>query len=842
MYPTAWGKTDKRGGYHALSAHSMDVSAVFFALCRLPVISARLNCAAGHFLTREDLLCLAALVFLHDVGKLMPGFQAKGRPELLCAADVNHSEAGWRILRIASERSDYPLAAVLRQIGSWGAAVEPLLAAVFAHHGRPVSSDRPSYGAIPVVAGYDMTSATVDLRRMWNDAFPNLTNVEPLPGNPAFVHLFAGLVALADWIGSDRAFFDFVPQPGADYPSLARHKAADALAAIGLDLAVLGAPDVAFEAVAGSGRRPNLGQRLVAEAELWRSLLLLEAETGSGKTEAALWRFVLLHAAGLVSGLYFAVPTRAAARQLHRRVNAAARRMFGPSVPEAILAIPGLRVAGEAIGHPLPDFQTRWDDEGPHPGRWAAEHATRFLAAPIAVGTVDQAMLSALQVKHAPLRGAALSRSLLVIDEVHASDAYMTEILAELLKGHLGAGGQAMLMSATLGSSARARFLGQSLPDLATALASPYPALWRLGAPAPAQGRPEGRNKTVRMETAPSMAAESVATVAIAAARGGARVLVIRNTVGAATDCWRAVRAAGAEALLMSVNGRAALHHSRFAAEDRAMLDAAAEAALAARSDRPAGGVIVIGTQTLEQSLDIDADFLITDLCPMDVLLQRIGRLHRHALPRPEGFAEPRCLVLKPEIGLDALAEPRFFNGLGAWKESSGAWFGIYMDLPCLALTAALVAQEPDWRIPEMNRRLVESATHPEARTGEIARRGPAWSDYEMKIGGRDAAIRTHARLKQLRRDQPFPERFLCDEEEVMTRLGAQGLVLDLAPDVIGPFGTQVRRITLPAYWQGLTPPEGLVEAEPLSEGFRIRMGKSTLLYGPTGLRHEQEG
>ena len=140
-----------------------------------------------------------------------------------------------------------------------------------------------------------------------------------------------------------------------------------------------------------------------------------------------------------------------------------------------------------------------------------------------------------------------------------------------------------------------------------------------------------------------------------------------------------------------------------------------------------------------------------------------------------------------------------------------------------------------------MNRRLVESATHPEARAAEIARRGPLWGDYEMTIGGREAAIRTHAKLKQLRRDQPFPERFLCDEEAVMTRLGAQGLVLDLAPGAVGPFGTEVRRIALPAYWQGLTPPDGLVAVEPLPEGFRIQLGKAALLYGPTGLRRKQE-
>lgn len=342
------------------------------------------------------------------------------------------------------------------------------------------------------------------------------------------------------------------------------------------------------------------------------------------------------------------------------------------------------------------------------------------------------------------------------------------------------------------------------------------------------------------MEALPTMAAQTVAEAAIAAARAGARVLVIRNTVKAAAEVLEAVTALGGMDLLMAVAGVPALHHSRFAAEDRALLDAAAEEALAARPDRPTGGVIVIGTQTLEQSLDIDADFLITDLCPMDVLLQRIGRLHRHALVRPEGFAEPGCLVLLPEIGLDALADPRFFNGLGAWRDQAGVWCGVYMDVACLALTTAQVMDEPVWRIPAMNRRLVESATHPEARAAEIARRGPAWLDYETNTGGREAAIRTHAKLRLLRRDQPFPDLFRCDEEAVMTRLGAEGLIVDLAPGASGPFGIEVRRLALPAHWKGLTLPDGPAPVEPLPGGFRLRLGDAALHYGRLGLWREK--
>ena len=264
---------------------------------------------------------------------------------------------------------------------------------------------------------------------------------------------------MADWIGSDRQFFEYSTPLALDYDAQARDAAASALAAIGFDSRALAATPAPSFPKLTDFPEPNPAQAAVGRVDSDARLVILEAETGSGKTEAALWRFTQLLAAGVVSGLYFAVPTRAAARQLHRRVQKALRRAFGEAAPEAVLAIPGMLRAGEFSGLRLPHWRVKWDDDATTaPQRWAAEHATRYLAATVAVGTVDQAMLAGLQVKHAHLRGSALRRSLLVIDEVHASDTYMTEILKHLLDGHLAAGGYAMLMSATLGATARARW------------------------------------------------------------------------------------------------------------------------------------------------------------------------------------------------------------------------------------------------------------------------------------------------------------------------------------------------------------------------------------------------
>ena len=340
-------------------------------------------------------------------------------------------------------------------------------------------------------------------------------------------------------------------------------------------------------------------------------------------------------------------------------------------------------------------------------------------------------MLAALCVKHAHLRGSALSRSLLVVDEVHASDAYMTRIQQQLVAQHCALGGYAMLMSATLGSVARASWLNAPQPDLATASSSPYPCVWTETSTNPStinhDDLARGPSKSVMMADVPTMAPERCAERAIDAAGRGARVLVIRNTVARAVETLEAVEAALGDAshsLLFRVAGVSTLHHSRFAPTDRILLDAAIETTLSTSKDRPIGGRIVIGTQTLEQSLDIDADLLITDLCPIDVLLQRIGRLHRHKLPRPVGFATPQCLVLCREGGLTPLLMPSFDNGLGAW-EVSGGIEGVYDDLAILELTARQVRRHPIWRIPEMNRHLVEAATHREAKAALVVELGP---------------------------------------------------------------------------------------------------------------------
>ena len=845
----AWGKTDRgESVIHPLSHHCMDVAAVFLQMIELPVIRKRLNVTANCQLSHVQFQRLAVLVFLHDIGKLHPGFQAKGwSKKSYSGPKRSHTCEGWSFLMLACENPEHPFHETVQQIIQWCGTHETashLFAAILAHHGRPVEPPNcPTQRQWNVTSsvGYDWRHETRVMDRMLHSWFEEAFHESSiaLPDMPPFQHYLAGLVALADWIGSDTRFFKYSDTICGDYNKTALENATSALMKIGFDSReLIEQATTDFTRLTGF-TSPNAAQSDVGSLGPEGNLVILEAETGSGKTEAALWRFMQLFTAGKVSGLYFAVPTRAAAGQLHARITQMMVQAFNDKPPEAVLAIPGMLQAGEHSGKLLPGWKVLWEDEeGNNTGRWAAEHATRFLAAMVAVGTIDQVMLSGLRVKHAHMRGSALSRSFLVIDEVHASDTYMTKIQDNLLQAHLETGGFAMLMSATLGSRARTKWLGEAPQKLSTACDAPYPAVWIKGETKPKKTDLNGRSKTVQIHLVGTMDPSVAAAQAVDAARHGARVLVIRNTVNYAVKTWQSVQETHDGFMLMQAGGGPALHHSRFAAEDRRLLDTAVEEALAGYSARVKSGCIIIGTQTLEQSLDIDADFLVTDLCPIDVLLQRIGRLHRHILPRHDRFSIPRVSVMVPEGGLDQFAteQDKFENGIGVWR-SNGGVNGIYLDLAGLELTTRLIADFQEWQIPDMNRKLVEYATHPDCTSKLIREKGDAWSEYDRKVGGSKLAAGMIADLNILDRKKDFMDlNFPSKDDKVMTRLGEEGVILKFDPPEIGPFGCDISRIAIPAQLS-----TGIVSDSPLSidrcgDALHLTAGERCFRYSRLGL------
>lgn len=409
----------------------------------------------------------------------------------------------------------------------------------------------------------------------------------------------------------------------------------------------------------------------------------------------------------------------------------------------------------------------------------------------------------------------------------------MNAVARPLIEGHVALGEYALLMSATLGSGQRTAWLGQNAPTRKAAETVPYPAIWHDAAPSrPLRPRPDGREKIVHPILVPTMDAVDAARRAVAAAARGARVLVIRNTVDAAVETWRAINADRPD-LCSALRDHAALHHSRFATEDRCALNAAVEDALGRGAD--GDGIVVVGTQTLEQSLDIDADLLITDLCPMDVLLQRIGRLHRHADRfRPAGFETATVHVMVPEAGLAPLAiGPSFENGLGAWS-NAGGYAGIYLDLRILELTRRCLAERVPWRIPADNRHLVEAANHSDALAEVEAEIG--WAEYGMRIDAKALAEGRAGGIVTLDRAAPFPPALPNADEAVQTRLGARGPSFALPVGTVGPFGTPISTVAPPAYWFHVLTGDETVEGAPRGTGINLTIEDRTFEYDAAGL------
>lgn len=876
----AWGKLsrDKSGqltGEHPLLDHMTDVAACFLALAECPAIRRSLEDTAGRSLDVVDLQRLAVLVFLHDVGKANAGFQSRRwqPPEhprgYWPTSPFGHGPEGWELIsgRVPNAERHaigLPIAAIV----TWGdIAVVELLQASISHHGRPlgVSPGKEAEGVWKPVFDktgavlYDPAATLVSmgdrLKRSYPLAFEE--GHRPLPDQPAFVHLFAGLVQLADWLGSDtrEGFFPYTAA-GEDRAQTAAGRAKYAVQTIGLDVndwrgELRGEPPTFSAAFGVPDARPM--QLAAADLSLG-DIVVLEAETGSGKTEAALWRFVQLFRAGKVDSLYFALPTRVAASQLYKRVFDLVKKLWPKNAPVVVRALPGYEAADDQEKVSLPDFKVQWPDdpadERAHQ-RWVAESPKRFLAATIAVGTIDQALLGALKVRHAHMRHALLTRSLLVVDEVHASDAYMTVLLEKLLQAHLKAGGQAMLLSATLGSSARTRYLniGQSKkqvsPSMVDACAAPYPAVSSRSASGihlqPVAGNPQ--HKTVYWETLDAMDdAMRIASLAAQAAAQGARVLVVRNTVPSAVSTVEALEQLSFELggdWLFKVNGTSTVHHSRYSRQDRPLLDQAVEAQLGkTRQDR--SGRVIIGTQTLEQSLDIDADLLITDLCPMDVLLQRLGRLHRHTRPdedRAEGYRQPRAWVLTP-AGHDLTPMlKRARHGLGRFHDGGG----VYPDLRMAEATKRLIQAQPSRQIPAENRMLVEHTTHVEALQAIEKELGADWQKLGQAIEGDTSARRGVGHLHTLPYDDPFGDVMFPDsDQKIATRLGATDRLVVFDPPQPGPFQQHVKQLALRHHQipEGVSPDALPMDISVLPEraGFEFTLGKARYRYHRFGL------
>lgn len=849
-----WGKTNRAEGvefrWHPLRDHLADVAAVAWSFLRGSAVTRRrlARLAGLDDFTEVQVARLCVFVALHDIGKVGRGFQRRWSRRVE-GRRTGHVREPLAALRDPRDGPRLRHALRWQTLDTWATNAWALLWTSITHHGEPVQDPgmhrrefwRPSRDAADPERFLADTMTAIE--RWFPQAFAS--GEVSIPVTSEFTHAFAGLVMFADWFGSDTGFFAF--SETLDEDPCGRWKKAvaaaeSALRAVGLDASHLRVPPGDLLPLLLDGREPHASQVAVARAPLDATTILLEEETGRGKTEAVLAAFLRLFREGVVEGLYFALPTRAAAKQMHERVLRAVRRVWENEAPPVVLAVPGYRRVNDCV---LPSSGVRWDDEwrdGRVPRGWAAEEAKRYCAATIAVGTVDQALLSAVRTKHAPLRACLLLRTLLVVDEVHALDEYMRVILDRVLRLRRQAGAPTFLLSATLEAARRELFLGANPAKLEDAVAVPYPRLtWEKSTDVQSfDPAPSSRIRRVQVRVGPWIEEpEFVARKVLEAARRGARVLVVRNSVAGCRRLQRALeeeaRARGEEHLLFCCNGTQTPHHGLFAAADREILDRVLARTFGRR--RGPHGVVAITTQTAEQSLDIDADLLVTDLCPADVLAQRLGRLHRFPeLRRPRGFAEARCIVLTPTSPRDLYAS----------MGESGQAFGrhglgtVYEDLTALDATWRQLLARPVIEFPRDARSFVERSLHVESRANLQASNAALRRNARHKES-EDRVDRQTGDLAAVNFATPYPASAFS-RRRLPTRLGGDDRLVRLDPAPRSPFGRRVTRLRVPGRWltaRGIPADVDVLETRETDGGFAVIVGDSPPLHYDAHGLHE---
>lgn len=693
-----WGKArplDAGGAeYHLLPYHCLDVAAVGVTLLKHSPGLRRLFAEALVLDADEPLYSwFAFFLAIHDLGKFAESFQGQradlvkhlrghevdpGKPYV-----VRHDTLGWLIWdRHLNDRAvdqhwfGPDSEEVLDGIGWW-------MRACTGHHGLPPDS-RGNWRHHFCPAD---TTAVEGFLGELRTLFPldGIRIAHGSLGNQAFEARsrdlgwwFAGVTVLADWVGSNTKFFPYRAEAIAlrEYWQEAQEHAEVALKAVGVlpeQCRERSFAELFTEVARHSPLQAWAIDTLLASAP---QIHLLEDVTGAGKTEAAVMLAHRLMTCGCADGFFIALPTMATANAMYGRIADVYRKLFEGN-PSLVLAH-GQRTLVEAFadsvlppGQEEDDTAQRDDTATARCNAWLADHAKRALLAPAGVGTIDQVLLATLYSKHQSLRLLGLFRKVLIIDEVHACDAYMQRVLETVLTFHALAGGSVILLSATLPEHMKHALFnafarGRAADPLPRASSPDFPLVtsWH-----------EGQTNTVLK---PIVAREAVCReVAVRYVADEHEVLsAIRQAlVQGKCVCW--MRNTVSDVLTAHTHfadeldaDHLIVFHARFALQDRLATE---EHILKhfGKSSTPAqrAGRLVIASQVAEQSLDADWDMVISDLAPIDRLIQRAGRLQRHPRSRDGArLADPQAV--------DQRGQPCLWVLGPAWSETPAAnWY-----------------------------------------------------------------------------------------------------------------------------------------------------------------------
>ncbi len=803
-----WGKADPacplEQKWHPLVYHSLDVAAVGAAYLKrsslLKSCCELLDCSERAFLSWS-----AFLLALHDLGKFSEAFQLQ-RPDLIL--ELQQREPN--LTKIYSERHD--------SLGFWlwdeclanevllkidindsrntQRSIKYWLLAVTGHHGMPPKQNGNAdifFRREDKRAAADFVLAVAELL-LTKEArcIPYCQNFK-IAGE-MLSWWFAGVTVLADWLGSNTQFFPY-KSPSMElekYWEYAQAQATEALAHSGV------LPSAIKKRLSLKDLFPKIQD--ASPLQQWAisvdiphapQIYLLEDVTGAGKTEAAMMLAYRLMEQGLAEGFFIGLPTMATSNAMYKRLVEVYQKLF---VGDANLVLSHghkklvEEFAASILPHGTPEKDGAQLDESATArcSAWLADHNKRALLASAGIGTIDQALLAVLHSKHQSLRLLGLFNKVLIVDEVHACDAYMQGVLEVLLEFHARTGGPVILLSATLPSrmkkallNAYAKGRNQISASVLCSDAYPLATRWHDGQPVLLEDALPSRacvSRTVQVHYEADD--EKVFAHVLAALQEGQCVGWIRNTVADAMDAYKRLSKTIA-------HGKITLFHARFALRDRLdkeaqVLDLFGEDSK--QHDRQ--GRLMIATQVAEQSLDVDFDVLITDLAPIDRVLQRAGRLQRHV----RDFQGNRLVATNAK---DERSAPCLWVYAPTWTEQPKAdWYSavfkkaryVYGHHGQLWLTAK-VLQNGCVTMPADARNLIETVF------SETETLPESLSKNALKAEGQDMSEASLAQLNTLKIGGGYQRGEISDwwgESKTPSRLGEETMEVMLAKWVDG--------------------------------------------------------
>lgn len=625
--------------------------------------------------------------YVHDIGKATIGFQYKISLKVTERIEaLEHFGVFIPDIMDMNEIRKTPHCLAGEEILSYSGCNDSIAAIIGSHHGTPYDTgklfDQNLNKNNKDIEGYENYFGTASNRELFEKSWKKIidkalkkSGMDLLSDLPVISSnaqmLISGLLIAADWIASNTEYFPLINIDNTGSEGMYPDRIEKAWSEIEFPNIWQPTNEQYYETLFKNtfGFESRKMQRnildIVGKSEN-PGLFILEAPMGEGKTEAALASAEILAAKLHKKGVFFGLPTQATANGIFPRIQ----QWAGKQSDEDYHSIQ-LKHGSSALNETFQKIQRGipGDEEESESGlivhSWFCD-SKRSCLADFVVATVDQMLMSALKRRHVMLLHLGLSEKVVVIDEVHAYDAYMNQYLEMALRWLGAYHTPVILLSATLPAQRRMSLIRAYLQikksDSSFEENISYPLLTWTDCDEIKQEALESdrKSKSVLIKLCHN---DDIAEIAKKAVQSGGCVGIIMNTVSRAQKMYDE---------LHCITDDIILYHAQYIMPDRLKKEDELLKRIGKSSTySERNGLIVIGTQVLEQSLDIDFDLLITDICPIDLLLQRIGRLHRHTRSeRPEAFRAPVCCVVADEYENESITGSKRIYGEWLLKET----------------------------------------------------------------------------------------------------------------------------------------------------------------------------